>query len=1015
MKALALFAWILVPAVAWGQPAIAGAVKDSSGAPLAGVEVEASGPALIEKSRTAVTDGTGRYRIEDLRPGPYRVTFRLQGWQSFARDGVELTGSFTGIVNAELAIGALTAEVTVTVASPSVDLRSPNHEVTLSGALVKSIPSVRSYNAILPLIPGVVTSTNDTITGTATTAFPIYGGRTNEGRLLLDGMNIGSPPAGNSATSYTVDVGNAQEVAFSSGAVLGEFETAGLVMNIVPKAGGNTTKGSFFGSGTGGRLQSNNVTRALAAQGVVAGSPLTDVYDVSGTLGGPIARDRLWYFVNAHTGGNTKTSANVFYNQNVGDPSKWLYVPDVDRREYSDRTFEDASARITWQASPRQKVGVFWDAQALCRRCTGATPGNSEPSRVSPEAVGVLGRRLNVAQATWSSPATNHLLLEAGFSATFFGVGNFERQPNPTRNLIRVLEQCARGCPDNGGIPGLVYRSQDFSVAHAGSYLWTGSVSRVTGTHSTKAGYQYTLMIDDRTWLTNTQNLTYRFNNGVPDQLTQSISPWVNDARAASDGAYVQDSWTRERLTLQGALRFDRARSWFPAQQEGPSRFLPAPIVFPETVGIDSYKDISLRAGAAYDIFGGGTTALKVTLGRYLEGAGISGNYANTNPTLRLPQTTMVFGTAGVTRSWIDANGNVVPDCDLLNAGAQDLRGSGGDLCGALSNASFGTSGLTNRFDAGLVDGWGIRPSDWNLAVSIEHQLAPGAAVTVAYRRRWFHGFSVVDNLALQPSDLTPFSIVAPVDARLPGGGGYVVPGLYDVIPEKSGRIDNLVTDSGRYGAWHQYFNGVDATVNIRRDRFTFIGGTSTGQAVADNCDVRAHLPELATTTTGTSAFGPGLVGSAVTPVSPYCHVAYGILTQLRGLASYHVPQVDVQLAATFQSKPGAMLAANYAVPNEQAAATLGRSLSGDAPNVTVNLVRPGAMRGDRINEIDIRVAKLLKFGRSRATLAADLYNALNSSAVLTYNAAFVPGLNWPQPLTILTPRFLRLTAEIDF
>jgi Carboxypeptidase regulatory-like domain len=1015
MKALALFAVILMPAVAFGQPAIAGTVKDSSGAPLAGVEVEASGPALIERNRTAVTDAAGRYRIEDLRPGRYRVTFRLEGWQSFAHDGVELTGSLTAIVSAQLAIGALTAEVTVTAASPSVDLRSPNREVTLSGAIVRSIPTVRSYNAILPLIPGVVTSTNDTITGTATTAFPIYGGRSNEGRLLLDGMNIGSPPAGNSAASYVVDVGNAQEVAFSSAAVVGEFETAGLVMNIVPKAGGNTTRGSLFGSATGGRLQSNNITRALRAQGVVAGPPLTDVYDVSGTIGGPIARDRVWYFVNAHTGGNTKASANVFYNLNASDPSKWLYAPDVDRREYSDRTFEDASARITWQASPRQKVGVFWDAQALCRSCTGATPGNSEPARVSPEAVGVLGRRLNVAQATWSSPATNHVLLEAGFSATFFGVGNFERQPNPTRNLIRVLEQCARGCPVNGGIPGLVYRSQDFSVAHAGSYVWTGSVSRVTGTHSVKAGYQYTLMIDDRTWLTNTENLTYRVNDGVPNQLTQSISPWVNDARGASAGLFVQDSWTRERLTLQGALRFDRARSWFPAQQEGPSRFLPAPIVFPETVGIDSYKDITVRAGATYDLFGGGTTALKVALGRYLEGAGISGNYANTNPTLRLPQTTMVFGTAGVTRSWIDANGNFGPDCDLLNAAAQDLRDSGGDLCGVLSNTSFGTGGLTNRFDPGILDGWGVRPSDWNLGVSIEHELAPRAAVTVAYRRRWFHGFSVVDNLALQPSELTPFHIVAPVDARLPDGGGYVLPGLYDVIPEKSGRIDNLVTDSARYGAWYQYFNGIDATLNIRRDRFTFIGGTSTGQAVADNCDVRAQLPELATTTTGTSAFGPGLVGSAVTPVSPYCHVAYGILTQLRGLSSYHVPKVEMQLAATFQSKPGPMLAADYAVPNEQVAATLGRSLSGDAPNVTVNLIAPGARRGDRINEIDIRIAKLLKFGRSHVMLAVDLYNALNSSAVLTYNTAFVSGMTWPQPLTILTPRFLRLTGEIDF
>ena len=172
---------------------------------------------------------------------------------------------------------------------------------------------------------------------------------------------------------------------------------------------------------------------------------------------------------------------------------------------------------------------------------------------MSPEAVGVLGRPLHVTQVTWSSPATNRLLLEAGYGGTFFGVGNFEREPNPTRDLIRVAEQCASGCAANGNIPGLVYRSQDFSVAYTGSYLWKGSVSYITGTHSLKVGYQHTLMTDDRTFMTNNQNLTYRFNNGVPNQLTQSISPWVNNARVAWDALFVQEQWTRQRLTLQGA------------------------------------------------------------------------------------------------------------------------------------------------------------------------------------------------------------------------------------------------------------------------------------------------------------------------------------------------------------------------------------------------------------------------------------------------------------------------------
>ncbi len=155
---------------------------------------------------------------------------------------------------------------------------------------------------------------------------------------------------------------------------------------------------------------------------------------------------------------------------------------------------------MTWQVTPRNKVSGFWDAQSICRTCSGSTPGGPEPARVSPEAVGVLGRPLHLTQVTWSSPATNRLLLEAGYGGTFFGVGNFEREPNPTRDLIRVAEQCATGCEANGNIPGLVYRSQDFSVAYTGSYLWKGSISYVTGTHNLKVGYQHTLMTDDRTW-----------------------------------------------------------------------------------------------------------------------------------------------------------------------------------------------------------------------------------------------------------------------------------------------------------------------------------------------------------------------------------------------------------------------------------------------------------------------------------------------------------------------------------
>src|SRR5262245_25387553 len=577
---LALLAGI--PAAASAQSAITGLVRDPSGAVLPGVAVQASSPALLEKSRTSITDRDGRYRIDNLPPGSYILRFTLEGWVSLERQGIEVTGSAATTVNVSLVFEPATSVITIVEPPDPVDVISLERRVTLGSDTVRSVPTARSYNALLALVPGVVSNANDTVTGTATTSFPIHGGRTNEGRLTLDGLTIGSPPSANSATSYSIDVGDSEAVWFTTSGSLGETETGGLVMNIIPRTGSNTRRGTFYAGATGRRLQSDNLTPELQAQGLVA-TPFLKLYDVSGSFGGPIARSRAWFYVNGHVGSSTKDSPNVFYNLNAPDPTKWLYAPDSNRPEYSDRVFENASGRVTWQVTPRNKVSGFWDAQALCRTCTGATAGLSEQARVSPEAVGVLGRRLDVTQATWSSSITNRWLLDAGFVSTYFGVGNFERTPNPTRDLIRVSEQCASGCAANGNIPGLVYRSQDFSDAHTASYLWKGSAVYVTPSHVLKAGYQHTLMTDDRTWFTNDQNLTYRVNNGEPNQLTQSISPWVNDARAAWDGLFVQDQWTYRRLTLHGAVRFDRAYSWYPEQQEGPARFLPVAIVIPET------------------------------------------------------------------------------------------------------------------------------------------------------------------------------------------------------------------------------------------------------------------------------------------------------------------------------------------------------------------------------------------------------------------------------------------------
>jgi hypothetical protein len=1008
VKALAIAALIiLVPTIAWAQAVIAGSVRDTSGAVLPGVTVEASSPALIEKVRSAISDGSGQYRIEDLRPGIYKVSFSLPGFSTFEREGVELTGSFTATINADMRVGALEETVTVTGESPIVDVQSARRQTVVDNEILTAIPTARSYNAIVVIVPGVVTNTNDVQTGTSTTQFPIHGGRNNEGRMTVDGLNIGNPPGGNQPPGYSVDVGNSQEITFTTSGGLGESETGGLVMNIVPKTGGNTFSGSFSYTGSGENLQSDN----SEGTGIGAPTPLTGVYDWNAAVGGPILKDRVWFFATARTQGGTRVNANQFYNLNAGDPTKWLFAPDASNPGFSDRTWENVSGRITWQATPRNKIGGFWDEQWVCRTCEGNTIGITTPPVVAPEANG-RGQTLplRVPQVTWTSPVTSRLLLEAGFGGTYYGWGNFENEPNPTRDLIRVTEQCAAGCAANGNRPGVVYRSQDWGDNRTGSYIWKGSLAYVTGTHSMKVGYQRTLMTDDRTWSSNTQQLAYRFNNGVPNQLTQVISPWVNDGRAGWHAVFVQEQWTKGRVTLQGALRFDIARSWFPEQKNGPTRFLPVAYDFPASKGIDSYKDITPRMGLAYDVFGNGRTAFKVNLGKYLEGVGFSTNYANSNPTLRIPRTTGPFGVPGVTRTWTDANNNLQADCDLLNPLANDQRATGGDFCGQMSNTAFGQNVLSGNYDPDLLNGWGVRPSDWSLGVSVQQQLTSRMSIEVGYYRRWFDGFSLNDNLITQASDYTEYSITAPMDPRLPGGGGYTISRLYDVIPAYFGQVNDLTTLASKYGEWSQYFNGLDITLNVRaQNGLTFQGGTSTGQNVADNCEVRSKLPELS------ANIGAGLVGSTVNTTSPYCHVAYGWLTQLRGLASYNIPKIDTQVSAVFQSKPGQLLAANYAVPAAVVAQALGRPPSGNVPNVTVNLIEPGTLYGDRINQLDFRVAQNFRFGRIRPRVAVDLLNVLNANPVVTYNQTFVPNGTWLQANSILTGRFARISAEFTW
>ncbi len=1025
-RAVFVLTLLLAPIAAHAQASITGVVKDASGAVLPGVTVEVASPALIEKVRTGVTDGTGQYRIINLLPGTYSVTFSLTGFGAVKREDIELTGSFTATVNAELKVGGVAETITVSGETPIVDTQSVRRQTTLSGELLTSVPTARSWAATALLIPGIVTiggGPTDIQVTPQMTVFGGAGGRNNEGRMQVDGLNAGAGLGGSGVSTYVADISNAQEVVTTTSGGLGEVEVGGPTLSIIPRSGGNTIKGAAYLSGVGRGMVGSNYSDTLRLAGLTTPGQLLRQWDYTFGIGGPIRKDRLWYYVTARDEGQYRSIPNLYPNLNAGDATKRLYAPDTSREVQGAESWRLYVVRLTYQASTRNKFNIHWDEQHPCNGSTYGTSGDgcrNQPdsgavygplglggltSTTSPETGGYLYDHPRVRLITWSSPTTNHLLFEAGFGAYQAPFGPYESPGNPTRGLARVTEQCAAGCSANGGIPNLVYRSANWGHSWDAQYTWRGSMSYVTGSNNLKVGYGGVALVSDLENHTNDLNLAYTVSNGTPISLTQSLLPYTTSYRTRNMSFYVQDQWTHGRLTLQGALRFDRNWSFSPEQQIPASSFLASPITFPQTPGVTGYKDLSPRGGFAYDVFGNGKTALKVNFGKYLEPTSNNNNYILSNPITRIATT--------ASRSWTDSNNNFVPDCNLQSPLAQNLSATGGDVCGAMSAQTFGTTALTTAaIDPKILEGWGVRSNDWQIGVSVQQQVLPRVSIEAGYFRRWLNNFTVTDNLLVGAGDFTPYSITAPSDPRLPGGGNYAVSGLYNVVQNKFGLTSNNITLASDFGEEYQRYNGMLLNVSARLGAgLQFQGGVNTGKTVQDNCAVRAQVPEL-TTVAG--------VSPAVSVGNPYCHSDPGFVTKLTALGSYTVPKIDMLVSGTLRSDQGAPLSATWNAPVALVSAALGRPAAVVGNTVPINLVSPGQVWGDRVNALDFRFAKIVRIRRTRNTIGLDIYNITNSAAILTYNQTFNPAAQtgsqaWLAPTSVLTPRFFKIGVQIDF
>ena len=1002
----------LLPSLALAQGTLTGTVRDASGGVLPGVTVEATSPALIEKVRTVVTDGAGQYRIVGLNPGVYTLTATLPGFAGVRREGVVMSGSATLTIPIEMRVGGLQETITVTGETPVVDVQTVRRETVLDAGVIAAIPATRTVGSLLNATPGLTVDNNGLSATPTMTFFSARGGQTNEGRMTVNGMTVAAAFNGGGVSSYILDSVNVDEVSVVVAGGMGETDIGGPVMNLVPRAGGNNFRGQVFINNAGDWSRGDNLNDELRAVGITETPGILKSYDGSVSYGGPIMRDRLWFF-GSYRKLNTETAVEgIVANANAFDMSRWDWIADdsvTARRSQGRQMF---IGRLTGQAAQRHRISFNHEYQL---RCEGSPlrPGTEAchsrgsdwiaagSASTSPEAhTTYFDFPYYMTQALWTAPMTNRLLLEAGFTRfAYYHAGGPGQLPPDGIFDIGVQEQSTATNPATG-MPyaprsNYNYRAlSQYNSNYGNPNNWRASAAYVTGSHNMKVGYQGSYLLAKTEVLRNPSLLNYRFNRGVPNRFTMAL-PWQTDNRTQTASIFAQDTWTRGRLTLQGALRYDRAWSWSPAEGNGSTeitRLNATMITFERTASVDAYNDITPRFGVAYDVFGNGRTAVKFNMGHYLDAATNDSAYTRNSPANRIVRS--------VNRNWTDADGDKVVDCDLLDFSA---HGECNALTGNSLNFGNDGEGLT-QVNQETLHGWGVRENDWQWGLTLQQELVPRVSVEVGYARRWWQGFTVGDDLNRDPSQYDSWTIDAPQDERLPGGGGYPITLYVPTDAAAAVRAQNYITFETDFGpARTNYWHGVDVTLNARlRNGLTFQAGTSTGREVVDDCATSTRIDS---------------------PDPRNCRDVDPFQTTLRGLASYTVPKVDVLVSATLRSQPPLALSASWPVPNSVVRELLGRLPRGSSAtgNTTVALTdtEHRLFADNRRTQIDMRLAKIVRVGPTRADVGVDLGNILNTNYATDYEGTYEydepNGGTWLDPTSIYTPRFVRLNVTVSF
>ena len=872
--AAGLLSVFLLPAVAYAQlGTMSGLVTDAQGGVLPGVTITAASDALIEGSRTSVTGGEGRYTIVQLRPGVYTVTFVLPGFATVIQEETNVSSAGTITVNAQMQVGGLEETITVTGEAPTVDVTTTTRAAVLSADIVDALPSDRNYLGLARLIPGTTAggdggrenNIGGSSIGEVGGDLSVHGSRENDQRVTLNGVPTQTLQAGGALGGQTPDAGAVAEVTIEHTGVSAELATGGLRINFVPRDGGNTFSSSIFLTGARDNFQGDNVDQELLDAGLVTPTKIDYNYDLNFAAGGPLAQNKVWFWASVRRQEAKFFSSGRLASRNAFDANNFLnYDPlpiDQGGQGIQGGDNSQTSLRITWQASARNK---FAGTYKYDRWCTCPSINSSE----APEAAEDFRfPRLSQEHLEWTSPISNNLLVEAVGLHLFERWGNMH--PHQSEGPLHSFSDNPAAIAafsflipvhDNGG--NFDYGiNRTFNNTLVPNYAGRAAATYVTGTHNVKVGMTWVSGFLEQTQY-QAKNYQYRLRNGVPESIRLEDRPRFDRSNQDRDlGFYLQDTITLDRFTIGAATRFDQFKTSYPDGTIPATEFAPDRTITFAGADILDWNDITYRSSLVWDARGDGRTAVKLTANKYLEGQTLNGIGRAGHPVARLAGST--------TRTWNDTDGDLFPDCDLVNPAANGE-------CLAFDNRNFGTLRPAQSYSDDLLTGFGNREANWEYAVGVQQELMRGVSLDVGYFRRDWQNLQVRDNLNLTSADFFTFDLQAPVDSRLEDASGQTLTNVRILTPAGQAKgTNNINLRAKEVGDFTESWQGVDLNLNARFDNgLVMQAGTSTGRVAFNDCDLQTAIPELALNRAG-----------------GFCERAGAVSDVVQGLCGLHHPE----------------------------------------------------------------------------------------------------------------------------